>query len=273
MLNKEGSWIKIYRSLLDWEWYDDINTCRLFIHLLLTANYEDKKWHGMVIKRGQRFCSLSTLAEETGLSIKSIRVALTHLALTGEITKETARQGILLTLVKYEEFQGQGAYEGHTKGIQGAYEGHTKGNDIRIKEFNNTPLTPLKGGNAGGEKTETAGEETATLTPELINQKEGSAKGQAKGKREKKEKYFLALDEALDIIRHRVRDNELYETMEEWARMRYAKRGTKEHRLTEKAINDTFTTFERYGYNTADKAKACVEQSIVNNWDGMWPVK
>ena len=65
MLNKEGSWIKIYRSLLDWEWYDDINTCRLFIHLLLTANYEDKKWHGMVIKRGQRFCSSVTLAWET----------------------------------------------------------------------------------------------------------------------------------------------------------------------------------------------------------------
>lgn len=266
MLNKEGSWIKLYRSLLDWEWYDDINTCRLFIHLLLTANYEDKKWHGMVIKRGQRFCSLSTLAEETGLSIKSIRVALTHLALTGEVAKETTRQGMLLTLVGYAKFQDVGASEG-------ANEGQTRGNDLRKKEYNNTPLTPLKGGNAGGEKTETAGEETATLTPELINQKEGSAKGQARGKREKKEKYFLALDEALDIIRRRVRDNELYETMEEWARMRYAKRGTKEHRLTEKAINDTFTTFERYGYNTADKAKACVEQSIVNNWDGMWPVK
>lgn len=266
MLNKEGSWIKIYRSLLDWEWYDDINTCRLFIHLLLTANYEDKKWHGMVIKRGQRFCSLSTLAEETGLSIKSIRVALTHLALTGEVAKETTRQGMLLTLVGYAKFQDIGASEGTN-------EGQTRGNDLRKKEYNNTPLTPLKGGNTGGEKTETAGEETATLTPELINQKEGSAKGQARGKREKKEKYFLTLDEALDIIRRRVRDNELYETMEEWARMRYAKRGTKEHRLTEKAINDTFTTFERYGYNTADKAKACVEQSIVNNWDGMWPVR
>ena len=173
---------------------------------------------------------------------------------------------MLLTLVGYAKFQDIGASEG-------ANEGQTRGNDLRKKEYNNTPLTPLKGGNTGGEKTETAGEETATLTPELINQNEGSAKGQARGKREKKEKYFLTLDEALDIIRRRVRDNELYETMEEWARMRYAKRGTKEHRLTEKAINDTFTTFERYGYNTADKAKACVEQSIVNNWDGMWPVR
>ena len=60
-------------------------------------------------------------------------------------------------------------------GKRRANEGQTRGNDLRKKEYNNTPLTPLKGGNTGGEKTETAGEETATLTPELINQNEGSA--------------------------------------------------------------------------------------------------
>ena len=264
MLNKEGSWIKIYRSLLDWEWYDDINTCRLFIHLLLTANYEDKKWHGMVIKRGQRFCSLSTLAEETGLSIKSIRVALTHLALTGEVAKETTRQGMLLTLVGYAKFQDIGASEG-------ANEGQTRGNDLRKKEYNNTPLTPLKGGNTGGEKTETAGEETATLTPELINQKEGSAKGQARGKREKKEKYFLTLNEARSFIRNRVKDPSLAEVMAEWAKMRYAKKG--EHRLTEKAINDTLKRLESMGYTTVGLAVACYEQSISRLWDDVFELK
>ena len=260
MLNKEGSWIKLYRSLLDWEWYDDINTCRLFIHLLLTANYEDKKWHGMVIKRGQRFCSLSTLAEETGLSIKSIRVALTHLALTGEV----ARQGMLLTLVGYAKFQDVGASEG-------ANEGQTRGNDLRKKEYNNTPLTPLKGGNTGGEKTGTAGEETATLTPELINQKEGSAKGQARGKREKKEKYFLTLNEARSFIRNRVKDPSLAEVMAEWAKMRYAKKG--EHRLTEKAINDTLKKLEGMGYTTVELATACYEQSISRLWDDVFELK
>lgn len=48
-----GGYIKIWRSLLDWEWYDDANTLRVFLHLLLTANHEDGEWHGMIIRRGQ----------------------------------------------------------------------------------------------------------------------------------------------------------------------------------------------------------------------------
>jgi hypothetical protein len=34
-----GGYIKLYRSLLKWEWYDDSNVFRVFMHLLLTANY------------------------------------------------------------------------------------------------------------------------------------------------------------------------------------------------------------------------------------------
>lgn len=38
-------YIKIHRKMLDWEWYDDIPTKTLFLHLLLTANWKDSKWH------------------------------------------------------------------------------------------------------------------------------------------------------------------------------------------------------------------------------------
>jgi len=37
--------------MLDWEWYDDINTKVLFIHLLIKANWKEKKWRGIKIKR------------------------------------------------------------------------------------------------------------------------------------------------------------------------------------------------------------------------------
>ena len=226
------------------------------------------------------FCSLSTLAEETGLSIKSIRVALTHLALTGEVAKETTRQGILLTLVGYAKFQDIGAHEGHTRGTQGANEGQTRGNDLRKKEFNNTPPYPPRGESGGGENPEnpkntenlqTPAGTKDNLFPELITQKEGSAKGQARGKREKKEKYFLALDEARSFIRNRVKDPSLAEVMAEWAKMRYAKRG--EHRLTEKAINDTLKKLEGMGYTTVELATACYEQSINRLWDDVFELK
>ena len=57
-----SGYVKIYRSLLKWEWYDDVNTCRLFLHLLLTVNYTDGQWHGMTIKAGSRVCSIRKLS-------------------------------------------------------------------------------------------------------------------------------------------------------------------------------------------------------------------
>lgn len=31
-------WVKAYRQLLDWEWYTDVPTFKLFLHLLLIVN-------------------------------------------------------------------------------------------------------------------------------------------------------------------------------------------------------------------------------------------
>ena len=36
--------IKIYRQLLEWEWYTDTNTKVLFLHCLLKANFKTKKY-------------------------------------------------------------------------------------------------------------------------------------------------------------------------------------------------------------------------------------
>jgi hypothetical protein len=38
-----SGWIKIHRSILEWEWYEDTNTFRLFMHLILKANHKDRK--------------------------------------------------------------------------------------------------------------------------------------------------------------------------------------------------------------------------------------
>lgn len=45
-------WIKLHRQLLTWEWYDEPNTLRLFLHLLLKANIEPKEWRGTMIQPG-----------------------------------------------------------------------------------------------------------------------------------------------------------------------------------------------------------------------------
>jgi hypothetical protein len=100
-----NGWVKLHRGLLDWEWYDDINTCRLFIHCLMRANHKDKSWKGKDIKRGSFFTSLDTLSLETGLSVRQIRTSLDRLISTSELASLGQARGRMITIVKYESYQ------------------------------------------------------------------------------------------------------------------------------------------------------------------------
>jgi hypothetical protein len=100
-----SGWIKLHRSLLEWEWYDDINVCRLFTHFLLKANHKDKKYRGTLVPRGSLLTGRELLAAETGLTQQQIRTALTKLKSTNEITIKTTNKGSLVTLVAYESYQ------------------------------------------------------------------------------------------------------------------------------------------------------------------------
>ena len=104
-LSNSKSWVKIYRKFLEWEWYDDINTKILFLHLLLKANYKDKQWMGITIKRGQVLTGRLKLSEELGISEQMIRTSLSKLKSTNEITNEATSQYSIITIKKYEEYQ------------------------------------------------------------------------------------------------------------------------------------------------------------------------
>lgn len=99
--------IKIYRKLLKWEWHDDPNTGWLFVVLLLLANYEDTKWRGKVVGRGQLVTSLRKLSKETGISVQSIRTGLNRLQDTGEVTHTPTHRHTLITICKYDEYQSE----------------------------------------------------------------------------------------------------------------------------------------------------------------------
>lgn len=101
----EDGWIKIFRLFLEWEWYGDTNMVRLFLHLLLKANYEDKRWQGIVIKRGQLVTSSLTLAAETHLSRQRVRTCLSRLEHTGEISIKTTNKFSVITICKYGNYQ------------------------------------------------------------------------------------------------------------------------------------------------------------------------
>ena len=101
----EGNWLVLNRRILDWEWYRNVNTKTLFIHCLLKANYTEKTWRGMTIKRGEFISSFNNLALETGLSIQNVRTSLKNLQLTHDVTHKGRTQHTVFTVVNYNKYQ------------------------------------------------------------------------------------------------------------------------------------------------------------------------
>lgn len=101
-IDPSRGFVAIPRGLTDWEWYSEPNTARLFIHLLLTANWSQKQWQGITIHPGELVTSQSQLAKKLNLSIMQVRTALKHLESTGYITVKTGSKYSLITLNNYD---------------------------------------------------------------------------------------------------------------------------------------------------------------------------
>ena len=97
-INKSRGYVKVYRSLKDWEWYDEPNTFRLYIHCLLSANHEDKQWRGITIPKGSFVSSRTKLANELGLSEQNIRTAISHLQSTNDLTIKSTKKYTIYTV-------------------------------------------------------------------------------------------------------------------------------------------------------------------------------
>lgn len=97
--------IKLHRGMLEWGWYTDLPTCKLWLHVLLRANYKACEWQGIEIPRGAFATSYAALSAESGLTVKQVRTALGKLKKTGEITVETNRHYTIVTVAKYDEYQ------------------------------------------------------------------------------------------------------------------------------------------------------------------------
>lgn len=98
-------YIQIHRQILEWEWFDDHNTFRLFMYLLLKANHKQRKYKGTTIKAGELVTGLSVLSQQTGLSVQQIRTSIKRLKSTNEITSVSTSQGTKIQVVNYLKYQ------------------------------------------------------------------------------------------------------------------------------------------------------------------------
>ena len=104
-MSLDKGYIKLWRSMLSWEWYDDPPTMVVYVHLILSANIDNVIWHGIEIPRGSLISSYAKIAKRTGLSIQQTRTAISHLETTGEITRSAHSKFTVFTLNNYDKFQ------------------------------------------------------------------------------------------------------------------------------------------------------------------------
>lgn len=96
--------IRLNRVITDWEWYKNVNTCKLFLHMLLKANWKDERYQGVLVPRGSFVSSIRSLALETGLSVQNVKTALSHLRKADELTQYQHGKISVFTVKNYDVY-------------------------------------------------------------------------------------------------------------------------------------------------------------------------
>ena len=100
-----GGYIRLHRKIVEWEWYHDPVVSRVFIHLLLTANYEKGRFEGRDIEPGQCVISLQKVAEILNISKDAVNRALKKLEKSGELQRKPTAKFTIITLKNYPYYQ------------------------------------------------------------------------------------------------------------------------------------------------------------------------
>ena len=104
-MQEHVGFIKIYRSMLDWEWYTDQNTKDVFLHILLNASWKETKIKGKTILAGEWETTTEEISKDLGLTISQVRTALKHLKTTNEVTIKTTPKSSIISIKNWGKFQ------------------------------------------------------------------------------------------------------------------------------------------------------------------------
>lgn len=133
--------IYLHRKLLNWEWFDDNITFKVFVTCLLLANYKDKKWRGHIVPRGSFVTSLDNFCKILKISKMQLRSCLKKLEKSECITRNTTHNFTMINLCNYDDYQNLETAKEHTKQ-------HKNNTGLTQKEHKiNTRVTPTNNDN------------------------------------------------------------------------------------------------------------------------------
>lgn len=145
-----GGWIKIDRAMIDhWIW-QDADALRLWLEMLIRANFEDKTrlFNGKLVtlKRGQLVFGRKVYADRLGMNENTIRKVLKLLISDGMIHQQTTNKYSIITITCYDKYQDSTSKTPATHQQSTSKAPHLKNykNDKNGKNINKrfTPPTP-----------------------------------------------------------------------------------------------------------------------------------
>lgn len=94
--------VKLPNDLKEWEWFDDKETTHVYLWLLLSAAWSDRRYKGTEIKRGQVVTTQFEMAKECGITRQKLRTILERLVSTKKITQTPTTKFSIITLLDYD---------------------------------------------------------------------------------------------------------------------------------------------------------------------------
>ena len=134
-MTDDGGWIKVHRKLLDWPWFKNTAVIHLWVYCLLHATHRPHRQlvgTKMVnLAPGQLVFGRVAAAENTGLTVKKVRIALNLLDDNGCIKKGRVKgqHFTIITVCNWELYQSDDTKKGRDKGQERAGTGPGQGRD------------------------------------------------------------------------------------------------------------------------------------------------
>ena len=100
----EEQFIVFDRDFVNWQWYTDANTMRVFTHLLVLSIGNNKTWSGNRIPDGQCVTSVINLSIQLALTVQQVRTSLRKLKRTDDISIVATNKFSRVTIVEWDHY-------------------------------------------------------------------------------------------------------------------------------------------------------------------------
>ena len=235
--------IKIHRKMTEWGWYSDPNTKAVFLHLLLTANWQPGEYRGYKLNPGDAVIGSDALATTLGMTRQQVRTALKKLGQTGEITRKVTNKFTVVTIVKWAKYQ-------------------IDGSEDNQQTTNNQPTDNQQTTNNQPTDNQQITNNQPTDNQQITTPKESKKERKQEGKKVRKQETIAeVLAEA---------PTELIPALNDFVEFRKAFRNTP---FTPKALRMIINKVCDLSGGDIETSKAILYQSIEQGWKSVYPVK